>query len=105
MGDLLATCISRQSRNRHVGEELGKGRPLTEIIEEMTMVAEGVKSCAAVIELADKHGVEMPIAREVYGVIHEGRTAEQAYRGLIRRTPGAENESERAEKGNDSAFA
>jgi glycerol-3-phosphate dehydrogenase (NAD(P)+) len=105
MGDLLATCISRQSRNRHVGEELGKGRPLTEIIEEMTMVAEGVKSCGAVIELADKYGVEMPIAREVYGVIHEGRTAEQAYRGLIRRTPGAENESERAEKGNDSAFA
>ena len=60
------------------------------------MVAEGVKSCGAVIELADKHGVEMPIAREVYGVIHEGRTAEQAYRGLIRRTPGAESESERA---------
>lgn len=92
MGDLLATCISHQSRNRHVGEELGKGRPLPEIIEEMTMVAEGVKSCGTVIELADEHGVEMPIAREVYGVIHEGRTAEQAYRGLIRRTPGAEHE-------------
>ena len=59
----------------------------------------------AVIELADKHGVEMPIAREVYGVIHEGRTAEQAYRGLIRRTPGAEHEPAGAEKENAGASA
>ncbi|MBW2280932.1 MAG: NAD(P)H-dependent glycerol-3-phosphate dehydrogenase [Deltaproteobacteria bacterium] len=92
MGDLIATCASRQSRNRHVGEELGKGRTIDEIIEEMHMVAEGVKTCRVVTELAEQVGVEMPIAREVYGVVHEGRTAAQAYRGLTRRRPGSESE-------------
>ena len=92
MGDLIATGASRQSRNRHVGEQLGKGRTIDEIVEEMHMVAEGVKTCRVVVELADQLGVEMPIAREVYGVVHEGRTAAQAYRGLTRRRPGAESE-------------
>jgi glycerol-3-phosphate dehydrogenase (NAD(P)+) len=92
MGDLIATCASRQSRNRHVGEQLGKGRKISEIIEEMTMVAEGVKTCRVVVELAERQGVDMPIAREVYGVVHEGRSAPQAYRGLIRRRPGAEHD-------------
>jgi len=91
-GDLIATCVSAQSRNRYVGEQLGRGKKIAEIIREMTMVAEGVKTCRVVIELAEKHGVDMPIAREVYGVVHEGRTARQAYRGLIRRRPGAEHE-------------
>ena len=90
MGDLLATCVSPQSRNRHVGEQLGKGRKIEQIIEEMTMVAEGVKTAGVVMELAERYGVEMPIAREVYGVVHEGRSASQAYRGLIRRSAGAE---------------
>jgi glycerol-3-phosphate dehydrogenase (NAD(P)+) len=92
LGDLLATCISPQSRNRHVGEQLGKGRTIDEIIEEMTMVAEGVKTCRVVIELAERHGIDMPIAREVYGVVHEGAPAEGAYRGLTRREAGAEHE-------------
>ena len=92
MGDLIATCASRQSRNRHVGEELGKGRSIDEIVDEMHMVAEGVKTCRVVIELADQFGVEMPIAREVYGVVYEGRTAMQACRGLTRRRPGSESE-------------
>jgi glycerol-3-phosphate dehydrogenase (NAD(P)+) len=92
MGDLIATCVSPQSRNRHVGEQLGKGRKIAEIIEEMTMVAEGVKTARVVMELAERYGVEMPIASEVYGVVHEGRTASQAYRGLIRRTAGSEHE-------------
>jgi glycerol-3-phosphate dehydrogenase (NAD(P)+) len=92
LGDLLATCISPQSRNRHVGEQLGKGRTIDEIIEEMTMVAEGVKTCGVVMELAERFDIEMPIAREVYGVIHEGRSALQAYRGLIRTRPGSEDE-------------
>lgn len=92
MGDLLATCISTQSRNRHVGEQLGKGRTIDEIIEEMTMVAEGVKTCGVVMELAERFDIAMPIAREVYGVIHEGRSALQAYRGLIRTRPGSEDE-------------
>jgi glycerol-3-phosphate dehydrogenase (NAD(P)+) len=58
----------------------------------MTMVAEGVKTCRVVIELAEQYGVDLPIAREVYGVVHEGRTALQAYRGLTRRRPGAEHD-------------
>jgi glycerol-3-phosphate dehydrogenase (NAD(P)+) len=92
LGDLLATCISPQSRNRHVGEQLGKGRTIEEITEEMTMVAEGVKTCRVVIELAERHGIDMPIAREVYAVVHEGAPAEGAYRGLTRREAGAEHE-------------
>jgi glycerol-3-phosphate dehydrogenase (NAD(P)+) len=90
MGDLIATCTSRQSRNRHVGEQLGRGRTTEEIVEEMHMVAEGVKTCRVVMELAERYGVDLPIAREVYGVVHEGRTPMQAYRGLIRRRPGDE---------------
>jgi len=84
MGDLIATCMSPQSRNRHVGEQLGRGRSIDEVIAEMKMVAEGVKTARVVMELADEHGIDMPISAEVYGVCHEGRTAEDAYRGLLR---------------------
>jgi glycerol-3-phosphate dehydrogenase (NAD(P)+) len=58
----------------------------------MNQVAEGVKTSKVVIELAEKYGVDMPIAREVYGVVHEGATAMDAYRGLTRRPAGAERE-------------
>jgi len=85
MGDLIATCISRQSRNRHVGEQLGRGRSIEEIIAEMHMVAEGVKTSTVVLELAREHGVEMPISEQVVAVCHEGRSAADAYRGLLRR--------------------
>lgn len=85
MGDLVATCISPQSRNRHVGEQLGLGRSIDEIIEEMHMVAEGVKTARVVMELADEYGIEMPIAEQVYAVCHEGRSAAEAYRGLLKR--------------------
>ncbi len=73
MGDLVATCTSEKSRNRYVGFELGRGRALDEILTEMNMVAEGVKSTAAVLELAAHHGVEMPIATMVGAVLYEGR--------------------------------
>ena len=94
IGDLIATCASRQSRNRHVGEELGKGRTIEEIIAAMNQVAEGVKTSKVVMELGDKYGVDLPISREVFGVVHEGRTAQDAYRGLTRRPPGSEQESD-----------
>lgn len=74
IGDLVATCTSEQSRNRTVGYELGRGRSLDDIVSEMRMVAEGVKSTAAVIELASRHGIEMPIAEQVGAVLYEGRT-------------------------------
>lgn len=91
MGDLIATCTSRQSRNRHVGEELGKGHKIDAIVAAMNQVAEGVKTSRVVMELGAIHGVNLPISREVYGVIYEGRTATDAYRGLTPR-PGAESD-------------
>jgi glycerol-3-phosphate dehydrogenase (NAD(P)+) len=72
MGDLIATCSSPQSRNRHVGVQLGQGRALDEIVADMNMVAEGVKSTGAVIELARRHEVDMPLASFVGRVLYEG---------------------------------
>lgn len=85
MGDLVATCNSVQSRNRTVGFHLGQGRKLEEIINEMSMVAEGVKSAPVVIELANKYKVDMPIAQEVYNVVSGKATPREAFRGLLKR--------------------
>jgi glycerol-3-phosphate dehydrogenase (NAD(P)+) len=90
MGDLIATCTSPLSRNRHVGVELGKGRPIDEIIAGMNMVAEGVKSAPTVIALAEKHGLDMPIARDVYDVTQGKRSAQEVFRGLLRSAVGDE---------------
>lgn len=72
MGDLVMTCMSRQSRNRHVGEQLGRGQSLDEITGGTRMVAEGVHSAPALAELARIHSVEMPIVEHVVKVVHEG---------------------------------
>ena len=93
IGDLLATCMSPHSRNRQVGEQLGRGRKIDEIIAEMDMVAEGVKTCAVVVELAKRYDLEMPIGEEMYAVIYEGRSPAQAYRGLRRRKARHERDS------------
>jgi glycerol-3-phosphate dehydrogenase (NAD(P)+) len=93
MGDMIATCTSPLSRNRHVGVELGKGRHIDEIIDQMHMVAEGVKSAPTVIALAKKYNVAMPIAEDVYEVTKGNRLAVQAYRGLIKATAGAESDA------------
>jgi glycerol-3-phosphate dehydrogenase (NAD(P)+) len=85
VGDLICTCMSTLSRNHHVGHELGKGRKIDEIIGEMRQVAEGVKSSKAVRELAEEHGVEMPISEGVYRVIHEGQTVDEMISDLLRR--------------------
>jgi glycerol-3-phosphate dehydrogenase (NAD(P)+) len=90
MGDLVATCISRQSRNRHVGEELGKGRTIEDITTEMNMVAEGVKTSRAVCQLAAQHGVEMPIAEQVVAVLYDNRTAGDVIAALMQREAKAE---------------
>ena len=92
MGDMIATCTSPQSRNRHVGVELGKGRNMQEIIDEMVMVAEGAKSAPAVMALAEKYQVEMPIASDVYRVLNGESNALRAFRGLLRVVAGAESE-------------
>jgi glycerol-3-phosphate dehydrogenase (NAD(P)+) len=92
MGDLIATCTSPQSRNRHVGFELGKGRTVEEIVGEMLMVAEGVKSAPTVMALGERHGIEMPITGDVLSVLQGERTPRQAFRGLLKSTVGAESE-------------
>lgn len=92
MGDMIATCTSPQSRNRHVGVELGKGRNMKDIIDEMVMVAEGAKSAPAVMALAKQYDVEMPIADDVYRVLSGDSNPTRAFRGLLRVGAGAESE-------------
>jgi glycerol-3-phosphate dehydrogenase (NAD(P)+) len=83
MGDLIATCVSPHSRNRYVGEQLGLGRELKDILAEMTMVAEGVKTAVTVHELAARYDVPMPICEEIYKVVSGEISPSQAYRGLL----------------------
>src|ERR1700719_2102926 len=90
MGDLIVTCTSQRSRNRDVGEQLGAGQPIEEIIASMNQVAEGVKASRVIMEFAQEYGLSMPIAREVDGVINHGNTVEDAYRGLAAEKPGHE---------------
>lgn len=94
MGDLMVTSTSKYGRNRHVGEHLGKGMTIDEIVNNMHMVAEGVKTSKVVMALSEELGIKMPIAHEVYKVIHQDAyTALDAYRGLvIGHKPGAEAE-------------
>jgi glycerol-3-phosphate dehydrogenase (NAD(P)+) len=90
MGDLIVTCTSQRSRNRHVGEQLGAGKPIDEIVASMNQVAEGVKASSVIMEFANEYGLPMPIAREVDGVINHGTTVDDAYRGLAAEKPGHE---------------
>ena len=82
MGDLIVTCMSTHSRNRSVGEQLGKGRPLAEIVAGMSMVAEGLRTAPTVARLAGLHDVAMPICLEIDRVVSGEITGSQAYRGL-----------------------
>lgn len=92
MGDLVATCSSAKSRNHHVGSQLGKGKSLEQIIDEMDEVAEGVKTAKVVKELAKKYKVDMPIADEIYKVLYEGNSVSRAFRGLLQYEVGSEKE-------------
>jgi glycerol-3-phosphate dehydrogenase (NAD(P)+) len=88
MGDLVATCMSPYSRNRMVGEMLGRGKPLDQILAEMHMVAEGVGTAQTALALAERYGVELPICMEIHRIVMGQRTPVDAYRGL--RNPGHE---------------
>jgi glycerol-3-phosphate dehydrogenase (NAD(P)+) len=89
LGDLVLTCTGTLSRNRRVGIELGKGRPLDAILASTRMVAEGVKTTAAALELGRRHGVELPIAAEMAEVLAGRQTAEDAVgRLMLRRQRG-----------------
>ncbi len=90
MGDLLATCISPQSRNSHVGREIGKGRSVEDVLADMDQVAEGVKAAKVVHELAEDYGVRMPIARQVYQMCWEGKSLDLIQDSLLRGRVGHE---------------
>jgi glycerol-3-phosphate dehydrogenase (NAD(P)+) len=85
MGDLVATCMSRQSRNRHVGEELGRGRPIDDILAEMQTVAEGVRTSRAAVALGARVDVELPIAEQVAAVVNGVKTAAEVIPTLMTR--------------------
>ncbi len=85
MGDLIVTCMSRHSRNRHVGEEIGKGRKLQEVLDEMVMVAEGVKTTVSAYELSKIKKVEMPITEQIYLTLFEDKSPHQAMIDLMTR--------------------
>ena len=93
IGDLIVTCCSGHSRNRHVGEELGKGRKLPDILSDMGMVvAEGVTTAKGIRQLANCAGVEIPIIDEIYKVLYEGCSAEDAIISLMTRSAKHEDE-------------
>ena len=87
LGDLVTTCFSPHSRNRSVGERLGKGDSLIDITTRMEQVAEGVTTAQSAVALAKKHQVEMPIAAAVYQVLYEGKSPTESVRGLMQRDP------------------
>jgi glycerol-3-phosphate dehydrogenase (NAD(P)+) len=82
MGDLIATCMSPHSRNRKVGEQLGKGRALEDILAEMHMVAEGVRTAAVALELAGRHGLDLPICTMIDKVVKGEIEPPDSYWGL-----------------------
>lgn len=90
IGDLITTCTSRHSRNRYVGEQLGKGKKLNEILDSMKMVAEGVNTTRSAYQLAEKHNVEMPITVEVYNILFAKKDPKKALFELMTRSPKTE---------------
>jgi len=90
IGDLMVTCMSRHSRNRFVGVEIGKGRKLPDILSGMLMIAEGVETTRSARELARKAGVEAPIVNEVYKMLFEGKNPHDACYDLMTRDPKGE---------------
>ena len=92
MGDLIATCSSTHSRNHRVGVGLAQGKPLAEVISEMKMVAEGVKTTQGVLGLAQRVGVEMPIAQHVSKVLDEGMSPRDAVLSLMSREAKSEHD-------------
>ena len=85
MGDLIVTCMSRHSRNRYVGEQVGSGKKLKEVLKSMKMIAEGVETSRSVTQLSKKHNVETPIADEVYKILFEDKDPVKATTDLMTR--------------------
>ena len=90
IGDLLVTALSKHSRNRYVGEEIGRGRSLQDITDNMDMIAEGVNTCRAIPRIIEKYDIEMPIANSVYGILFENKNPLEAVKELMTRDLTAE---------------
>jgi len=90
LGDLATTCISRYSRNRHFGEEIGKGMVLKDALKETEMVVEGVATTQSAYDLAKKYKIDMPITSEIYKVIYENKDPKKAVYDLMTRPPKSE---------------
>jgi len=86
LGDLVLTCTGELSRNRSVGVELAKGRTLAEIVGSMQMIAEGVETTSAAVELARKHNVDLPIASQMHAILSGRRSPRDAIRELMERS-------------------
>ncbi len=91
MGDLIVTCMSKHSRNRHVGEQIGKGRSLKEVLDEMVMVAEGVKTTLSAYELSQDHNVVMPITEQIYQILFNNKSPQQGMIDLMTRASKVED--------------
>lgn len=87
IGDLIVTCLSQHSRNRYVGQQLGQGKKLAEILSQMKMVAEGIRTTESVYEMAAKQEVEMPITEQVYHVLFHDKKPIKAVHDLMSRDP------------------
>ena len=92
LGDLTTTCISQYSRNRWLGEEIGKGKSLQKILKETDMVVEGVATARSGFDLAKKYKVDMPITCEIYKVLYENKDPKKAVHDLMTRSPKIEGE-------------
>lgn len=89
-GDLIATCFSQLSRNRRVGEQLGKGQSVEQIVSSMNMVAEGIPTAKSAYECARRFGIVTPIIDQIFSIVHEGKPPAQALEDLLGRDPKAE---------------
>jgi glycerol-3-phosphate dehydrogenase (NAD(P)+) len=85
LGDLIVTCMSRHSRNRFVGEEIGKGKKLKEIIDSMKMIAEGIETTQSVFDMSVKNQIEMPIVHQVHKILFEDKDPKKATEELMTR--------------------
>jgi glycerol-3-phosphate dehydrogenase (NAD(P)+) len=92
LGDLIVTCTSRHSRNRMVGERLGRGETMKQILDSMAQVAEGVWTCSTALEVARRHDLRAPITEEVCAVVHEGKNPRAAVQALLTRELRAEQD-------------
>jgi glycerol-3-phosphate dehydrogenase (NAD(P)+) len=104
VGDLVVTCLSRHSRNRRVGDAIGRGGSLEDALSGMVMVAEGVRTTRAAVAMGKHHGVELPIIEMVHAVLFEGHDPREAVQMLMTRPPRSETDgagTERAKGGRE----